>query len=370
MARRRALVVGAGIMGLCTAWALRRDGWDVQVLDRAPVPNPLGSSVDQHRLIRHAYGAQAGYMRMVDQAYAAWDRLWADLNEDLHIRTGVLALSAGPGWLDATRASLAADGRAFEDLDPGRIAEAYPFIDPAGLTAALRLESGGVLLAERIVTGLARLLGDAVQRAEVTEIDPARAAVRVGAAWQAADLLVVAAGPWTNRLVPALAARMTPSRQVLIYVQPPDDLAEAWTRAPMLLDLSTGFYAVPPVAGTRLKIGDHTFSLDGDPDAPRSVAPAEVDAMLARCARRLRGLDRYRVTDAKVCFYDVEAAEEFIVEPLGPACWVLSGFSGHGFKFGAVLGEAVARAAGDAGWAARVADWAAGREADDVFLAD
>jgi sarcosine oxidase subunit beta len=182
MAGRSALVVGAGIMGLCTAWSLRRDGWTVRVLDRAPVPNPAGSSVDQHRLIRHAYGAQPGYMRMVDQAYAAWNRLWTDLGEVLHVPTGVLALSAGPGWLDATRASLVADGRDFEDLEPGRIDAAYPFIDPHGLTSALRLTPGGVLLADRIVARLAGLLGDAVQRADVTEVDPVRPAACVDGA--------------------------------------------------------------------------------------------------------------------------------------------------------------------------------------------
>ena len=40
-AQRNALVLGAGIMGLCTAWALARAGHRVSVYDPAPGPAPL-----------------------------------------------------------------------------------------------------------------------------------------------------------------------------------------------------------------------------------------------------------------------------------------------------------------------------------------
>src|SRR3546814_7009531 len=70
----KVIVVGGGIVGLSTAWALRRHGAEVTVVEQGPLPNPLGSSVDQHRLIRYAYGAQAGYTRMVREAFHAWER--------------------------------------------------------------------------------------------------------------------------------------------------------------------------------------------------------------------------------------------------------------------------------------------------------
>ncbi|MEL6748100.1 MAG: FAD-dependent oxidoreductase, partial [Pseudomonadota bacterium] len=35
MTRSRAIIVGAGINGLCTAWALHKRGWAVTVLDEA-----------------------------------------------------------------------------------------------------------------------------------------------------------------------------------------------------------------------------------------------------------------------------------------------------------------------------------------------
>ena len=45
MANQRAVVVGAGIGGLTAAVALRRQGWDVTVLERAPALEPVGAGL-------------------------------------------------------------------------------------------------------------------------------------------------------------------------------------------------------------------------------------------------------------------------------------------------------------------------------------
>ncbi|MEI9983261.1 MAG: hypothetical protein WDN69_08685 [Aliidongia sp.] len=131
----------------------------------------------------------------------------------------------------------------------------------------------------------------------------------------------------------------------------------------MVLDIdgAAGFYAVPPVDGTRLKMGDHSFSLAGDPDLGRAADAAEVAGLMADCGRRLRDGGRYRVASVGTCFYTVEPSEKFIVEPLGVAGWVISACSGHGFKFGPLLGSAVAGAI-DSGEAGDIADWAAGEQ--------
>jgi sarcosine oxidase subunit beta len=357
----RALVVGAGIMGLSAAWALRRDGWQVEIVEQGPVPNPVGSSVDRHRLIRHAYGAERGYMRMVDAAYAAWAEVWADIGETLHVPTGVLALAdpADTPWMGDTRRALAEDGRGFEDIPAAAVASRFPFLAPSAHDA-LFVPAGSVLLADRIVAALAAR--STILRARVAGLDPERAAVTLDdGSVRSADLLVVTSGPWTPRLLPGLKPCVTPSRQVVVYVEPPAALASAWAQAPMLLDLGGGFYAVPPVAGTGLKVGDHTFSLQGDPeDDDRTTGPQEVQAILDRCAGRLADFGRYRVVETRVCFYDVTPEERFVVAPIGARAWVMAGFSGHGFKFGPCLGRALARAARDAAAARTLPAWASG----------
>jgi glycine/D-amino acid oxidase-like deaminating enzyme len=363
---RNAIVVGAGIMGLCAAWELRARGWGVRVLDPTPPPNPRGASVDHHRLIRHAYGRQPGYMRMVDDAYAAWRRLFAGLGETPYVETGILALdeaSGGDGWLQHSRAGMRDHGLPVEDLPAAALPARFPWLTPDGVSDAFFCPRGGALLARRIVELLAARVP--VETARVAEVHDGAVTLDTGARL-AADAVVVAAGPWLPRLLPALAGRVTASRQVLVRLAPPPELQAAWARAPMLLDLGVegGFYAVPPVAGTPIKIGDHSFSMTGDAEAdPREVTQADVDVLMRLAARRIPGLDRYRMLGAMACYYDVERAEEFVVEPLSPRTVVMSGFSGHGFKFASVLGEAVANALTTPALLADLPGWAAGRDA-------
>lgn len=352
-------------MGLSTAWALARGGTKVHVVEQGPIPNPRGASVDHHRLIRHAYGDQRGYMRMADPAFAAWDVLWAELGERLLVDTGVLALAERESaWLAASRDAMAAHALAPAYLDAATVAARYPMLRADGIAAAVHVGAGGVLLADRIVAALAarcRALGVTVETGRSVAVDPERARITLAdGAVRAAETLIVAAGPWAPRLLPALP--VTPSRQIVVYLQPPARYAEAWAKAPMLLDLAPdgGFYAVPPVAGTPLKLSDHSFGPRGDPDDPRAPGLAETEAILALAWPRLRELADYRVLGARACYYDVADGERFRVAPLGARTWVMTGFSGHGFKFGALMGLALARALADPALGAALPAWAAG----------
>jgi sarcosine oxidase subunit beta len=377
-ARPTALVLGAGIMGLSAAWGLAARGHAVTVIDQDPLPNARGASHDHHRLIRHAYGAEPGYTAMVDHAYAAWDRLWRQAGETLHVPTGVLALADAPGgWLAASRATLAAGGHAPETLDAAGVAARWPVLDAAGIADAFHMPQGGVLLADRILAallGVLRRQGVAVRRGRAEAVDLAAASLRLDdGSLCTADLLVVAAGPWAPRLLPGLGARVVPSRQILVLLEPPAECRAQWKAAPMLLDLAEdgGFYAVPPVAGTPLKIGDHRFSRRGGAEDSRDATAAEAQEILDFARHRIRGLDAYRILGARACYYDVTEDERFVVEAPSSRVVVMSGFSGHGFKFGPLLGLALARAAGDAALLPALTAWAAGtRPAPPSLLSD
>ncbi|MDX1541275.1 MAG: FAD-dependent oxidoreductase [Geminicoccaceae bacterium] len=367
----RAVVVGAGIMGLGAAWALQRDDHEVVVLEQGTIPNPQGSSVDQHRLIRYAYGAKDGYAAMVGDAFGAWDRLWGDLGTSHYQETGTLAVArAAGGWVEQSFACLERLGVPVERLAPAALRDRLPMLDVSSAAFGLWTLTGGVLFAERIIADLARLIerrdGVVRDRTRVQSLDAEQGAVVLeGGERVRGDVLIIAAGPWTPDLLPELRGQVTPSRQVLAYLEPPEDHLEAWRRAPMLLDQIEasrgGFYAVPPVAGTGLKIGDHGFSLRGHPDRHRDATDGDVHSVLELAGTRLRDFERYRIVEGRTCFYSVTEGERFVVEPR-PGFWLLAGFSGHGFKFGPLIGERVTDALAGRRLAADVTRWARGEE--------
>lgn len=367
----RVLVVGAGILGLATAWALVRNGHRAVVVERGRAPDPRASSVDRHRVIRVTYGPEHGYAAMALEAFAAWERLFADLGAHRLVETGQLLL--GPPeepWIAASLASLARLGLPFEALDADALARRFPHVRLPEGEAAWFVPKAGALLADRICADLVARLRDRgveiLENTEVVAVEPDRA--RVGTAdgrSLSGDALLIAAGVWTARLFPAWAERLRPSRQTVVYVRPPAVLAPAWENGPVLLHKQGHrgfiFYALPAVGGAPPKFGDHKFTLGGDPDGERTPSADEIEPVLALARGVLDRAPEYEILEARTCYYTVTEDERFFAEQLG-ATLVVSACSGHGFKFGALLGEHTARALTGALPFARYRSWIEGRE--------
>ncbi|MCF4166077.1 FAD-dependent oxidoreductase [Zavarzinia compransoris] len=361
------VIVGGGLYGLSVARAAIARGHAVTVIEQGRVPDPLASSVDRHRLIRYPYGELDGYAAMIGDAFTAWDGVWRDLGRRHYVETGTLAHHFAPGdWADLSAASLDRLGIGYERLSPAELDRRFPMLSAEAAIDALWLPSGGALLADRIVGGLGDLVrarGELIEGVAVTDLDPARAAALLADGRRIeGDRLVVAAGVWTPRLIPDLAATLRPVRQVVTYAKVPEKWRAAWAAGPMLLELQPdeSFYAVPPVDGYGLKVGDHRMAGGpDDPEARRGASAEEARTIWQAARRRLRDFDDYRILEAKTCLYTVTEGERFAIRPVERAL-VLSCCSGHGFKFGPLVGERVAAHLDGDGDIASLQRWAAG----------
>ncbi len=346
----KVLIVGGGIAGLSTAWALARRGVSVELFEQGPLPNPRASSYDEHRITRHAYGRMEGYAHLMPEAFRTWERLWQAIGTAHYEPCGaVYFLRDDDGWFEAVARSLDAMAIGYREIPLAQVPQRFPMVQTDGVVRVVSTDGAGMLFPIRILTDLVVLLG----RLGVTlrtgtlvdEVDLARGRVIAGGQVHEADMVVVAAGAWADRLAPELRGVAVPSRQAVLYLSPPAELAQAWSEAPVMLDVSSkgGLYTLPPRRGTRLKVGDHVFSRTGDPDGDRIAGPADLARLWPAARASYRDLDRYSVLEPKACFYTVTEREEFLVRPYD-AGWVISACSGHGFKLGSLMGELVARA--------------------------
>jgi sarcosine oxidase len=361
----RITVVGAGIMGLATAWSLVQRGHQVTLVEQgATIPSALAASGDQHRMIRRAYGARSGYATLITEAYDAWDALWADLGASFYVPAGILCVCQEPGdESDLFRQGFDDAGTPYERLTPEAATERFRFLDAATFEYAFHTPEGGVLLCRPIAAGLARWLADhgADLRtgARVGGLDAERGIVRLeGGETLEADRIVVTAGAWTLRLLPELASHLRVYRTALIYVDPPAALKSAWADAPAILSVggASEGYVLPPVAGTGLKFGAGFMKRPADdPEADRTPQPGEGDRLLAAFAPPFARIADYRVSEVVTCAYTYTEDRTFFAAETGRVLAV-SACSGHGYKFGAAVGRRVAEAV-DGGSFDRLGRW-------------
>jgi sarcosine oxidase/sarcosine oxidase subunit beta len=361
-------IIGGGIGGLSLAWALHKRGVRVSLYEQGAIPNPVSSSFDEHRITRHTYGGLSGYGALMPHAFRTYEELWADLGETHYLPTNLVYVGRKQSdFYEATARDLDQFQIGHRPLKPEEIVARLPMLRPDGIVEGFEAEGAGMLFASLIVTALARWLAEAGvelhPNSRVTDLDPEAGTFAVNGERKAADTVVVAAGAWLPAIYPSARPRLTPSRQLVLYLEPPADLAAAWASAPVLVDtgVTHGAYILPPRGGTRLKIGDHTFSRRGDGSDDRIALPEDTAGVLAAASEIFAGFERYRQLEAKVCYYTVTDDERFVVEPIGKSGWLLSACSGHGFKLGPLIATGLADAIIGRRTAADVFRWAAGR---------
>ena len=331
------VVIGGGLMGLASAWRTALRGMDVLLLERGRFGHADGSSHGPTRLFRPLYEDPI-YVRMVREALPLWRELERTPDSLLRMTGGLD--SGRKDIMDRCAEAMRDGGAPFEWLDsaddrapwcgldgPFLYSPDVGIIDAASTIARLRdaaRDAGAHLVDQRPVIGLE------VERDAVT-VRTADGPVRAGTA-------VIAAGAWARSVMAmaGLSAPLTVTEEQVFYVPGPADTI------PLIWRGDRFFYTIPAFDGSgTIKIGDHGRGPRIDPDGRiierNDEAAAHVSAWVSNAIHGAG--EPGEAFDA--CLYTSTPDEHFILDARGRVI-VASPCSGHGFKFGPLIGEIVA----------------------------
>jgi sarcosine oxidase len=342
----KVIIVGGGIVGLSTAWALTKRGHQVTLIERGQIPNPMAASGDHHRIMRRAYSAASGYAPTITEAFEAWDSVWEDIGANYYDARGFLLFSHYDGDdADVFRQGLDAGGFGYEYLKDEDWEQRFPFLNRDKMEWGVFSTEGGELHCRKIAIGLRNWLlkhGAALhENTDVTAIDTDNAVVTIAdGSTLSADRVVVAAGGWTPDLIPQMHEQLIIYRTAVVYMNPPAHHAAAWAASPVILDIGGKIegYVLPPSGGAGLKFGSTQHRRKAEnADTNRVARTNEGHEMLAYFQGVIRDLDQYQPLEVVTCAYTFTHDENFTAEQHGRTL-VVSACSGHGYKFGSAVG--------------------------------
>jgi sarcosine oxidase len=333
-----AIVLGTGAVGSASMLEFARRDLKVLGLDRFPPGHDKGSSHGETRMIRQSYFEHPDYVPLLQRAYTLWDAL----DPNLLVRSGVYYI--GPEQGDIITGVKHSAQRYGLALDTDVAAQAT-FCAPTGTTTLFEPEAGylpvehsiELQLALAVAAGAEHRWGEAIQGWEQTDN---KFTVHTDQKSYTADHLVVAAGSWSNSLLPALALPLRVLRKHLHWFEA-DQLE---LQSGFFFELEHGhFYGFPTLDGL-LKVGEHSHGEEiTDPlNVSRELDAEDLARVSSFVKTHFPGAGEHR--RHAVCFYTMTPDSQFIVDhhPCSQRVAFAAGLSGHGFKFSPVLGEILA----------------------------
>ncbi|KJZ73221.1 hypothetical protein HIM_07418 [Hirsutella minnesotensis 3608] len=348
------LIVGSGLFGLSTAWALaRRPSFRsalITVVDQSggQFPPPDAASVDSSRIIRADY-ADPDYTELATTAQAEWRKQGDDElgGQGRYSESGLVLTADAP--TDDKFGPMGYAKKSWENVVAYAAAKGYPASRVRTLETSKAVKDhlgirghagdwgyantfsgwadagkGMEWLLERVkATERVRFVDAKVVRLETEGNRVVGARLSHGDVLRA-DLVIVAAGAWTGELID-LRGQVEATGQVLGYVDISDaELAEL-AKQPVVLHMTSGLFVIPPREKV-LKVARHSYGYQNPQTVADALPPSPADER--KCAE---GPDAGRGP----AHATLEGDEDLL------GLFVATGDSGHAYKFLPVLGDKV-----------------------------
>jgi glycine cleavage system aminomethyltransferase T/glycine/D-amino acid oxidase-like deaminating enzyme len=250
-ARANVVIIGAGIVGNSLAYHLARLGWrEIVLLDKGPLPNPGGSTGHASNFIFPTDHSKEMTALTLD-SMAQYKEL------GVFTESGGIEVARTPERMqELTRrmASARSWGIESELIDPARVVELVPYVDPSVILGGFYTPSVGVvdslragtIMRERAVEMGALTVSAATEVAGLDVVDGRITRVRTDKGDIEAGTVVVACGVWSPRIARMAGASipLSPAVHQMISVGPVPQFADTIGEIafPIVRDMDTNMY--------------------------------------------------------------------------------------------------------------------------------
>jgi len=351
------VVVGLGSMGSQALWQVARRGVSAIGIEQFAPGHDQGAGHGESRIIRSCYQEGPQYVPLIQAAFPLWRELEEETGQRLLTENGALFIGhPDSGYLPDAIATARAYDLPYELLDAGEASRRFPQHRLRSEEAAFLDLKAGFLRPEaavRAAAGRAERLGARVvtaARVEAIEEHSDRVEIRTAAGTFRAARAIVAAGAWTEKLLPDLGLPLWVERQVMFWFRAHHPEEFAPERFPVFIRERSqdhtwyglpSWYGVPSLDGETVKAAIHHEGAPADPDhQDREVRERDATPVSELVADGLPGLDPKPVR-GKTCMYTNTPDGHFVLgRPPGlERVVVLGPMAGHGFKFAAAVGR-------------------------------
>ncbi len=346
------VIVGGGLEGAATAWALAERGvTDVVVCERGTVAS--GMTGKSSGIVRCHYGVSS-LAAMAAYGLEVFEKAEEIFGTDIGFRQTGYVVGVGEPNVEAMRNSLAAQrevGVQTEEIDKSEVAGMWPGADLEPFAAFGWEQRGGYGDAYQTAQAFAtsaraagvRIKQGATVTGLVVEGDNVTGVTLADGSTISADTVVVATGAWTAPfLAPyGIDVPIKVHREQIVMIDPGVELGAV----PVFSDLVSLQYVRPDVRGEILFGNSDLAELEiADPDSYLNRATEEfIDLTVEKVGTRFPGWTEAALSSSYAGCYDVTPDWNPIISK-GPldGLVIAAGFSGHGFKISPAVGRLAA----------------------------
>ncbi|XP_030633638.1 peroxisomal sarcosine oxidase [Chanos chanos] len=347
------IVIGAGIQGSCTAYHLAKNQKKTLLLEQFVLPHSRGSSHGQTRIIRKSY-PEDFYIHMMTETYQLWAQMEKEAGVQLFRRTGLLVLGPENGDYKKIKANLQQHKVPIVLLEKEEFNKHIPNMNLTPGDGALVDTTAGLLYADRALRSAQRLFqsyGGVIKDGQkVTDINPGSVVtVATASGTYRGRSVVITAGPWANTLLANVGLEL-PLQVVKINVcywgEKVPGSYHISRRFPCFVQVESKeskhhIYGFPSNEYPGLmKVCYHAGSETNPDFRDKQTDKTDIDIISRYIARCFPALEPIPAV-VETCLYTNTPDTHFVLDrhPTHSNIIIGAGFSGHGFKFGPLIGK-------------------------------